>query len=87
MNARHIAAYFLIALGLPSSLGLDAIASPAPFHAQVAQVPNSRELVRQGNQFRQAGQLSQAAAAYRAAIQLEPDYPPAHNNLGLILYE
>ncbi|HEY9646825.1 MAG TPA: CHAT domain-containing protein, partial [Chroococcidiopsis sp.] len=46
-----------------------------------------RELVRQGNQFRQAGQLSQAAAAYRAAIQLEPDYPPAHNNLGLILYE
>ena len=32
-----------------------------------------------------AGQLEQAAAAYREALRLKPDYAEAHNNLGIAL--
>src|SRR5262249_23058725 len=35
-----------------------------------------------GIALQEQGQLDEAVACYRTAIQLKPDYPDAHNNLG-----
>ncbi|MGN6085443.1 tetratricopeptide repeat protein [Trinickia sp.] len=40
-----------------------------------------------GNALRDAGKLGDAVAAYRRAVELEPDYAQAHNNLGNALRE
>ena len=39
----------------------------------------------EGHQFQQQGNLEQAAAAYRKAIIVKPDYAEAYNDLGVIL--
>lgn len=38
-----------------------------------------------GAALREAGRLDEAAAAYRRAVSLEPDYAPAHSGLGSVL--
>ena len=40
----------------------------------------------QGLELWYAGKLEEAAAAFRRAIKVKPDYAKAHNNLGAALY-
>ena len=42
-------------------------------------------LKNEGNRLLNTGQVDAAAAAYRAALAVDPDYVPALNNLGLLL--
>jgi cold shock CspA family protein len=40
-----------------------------------------------GNALRAGGEVKEAIAHYRRALEIDPDYHIAHNNLGLALYE
>lgn len=39
----------------------------------------------EGRQFQQIGELQRAAAAFRHAVQIKPDYAEAYNDLGVVL--
>jgi len=47
--------------------------------------PRAEALLRHGNDHLLAGRLADAAAAYREALSLHPDYPAAAGNLGNVL--
>lgn len=47
--------------------------------------PSAEQLKNEGNRLLNAGQVEAAAAAYRAALEVDPAYVPALNNLGLLL--
>src|SRR5579859_3165167 len=49
------------------------------------QLVEATDHVRRGNLLRAEGRAEEASAAYRAAINLEPEYAEAHNNLGELL--
>lgn len=46
---------------------------------------SAEELKNEGNRLLNGGQVEAAAAAYRAALEVDPAYVPALNNLGLLL--
>lgn len=45
---------------------------------------NAGQYVARGHRLSQAGRFVEAESCYRKAIELSPDYPMAHNNLGWI---
>ncbi len=57
----------------------DATAIDAPRHAELTQ--QCIDLKKNGDAYFELGQLNAAAACYRQAIDCNPDYAEAHNNL------
>jgi len=55
---------------------------PTPTPA-ASPTPSASEYMEMGLDYRDAGQLDEAAAAFEAATQLDPDFAEAHYNLGL----
>ena len=39
-----------------------------------------------GNSYYKQGNLDQAIAKYQKALQIDPNFAQAHNNLGLVYY-
>ena len=50
--------------------------------AQMSALERCAQLKDQGNEFLTAGQLKEAEKCYRQALTIDPNYAPAHNNLG-----
>lgn len=63
----------------------EATATPVP--PTVTPTPSAEDHFKQGEVYRNQGELAKALTEYQAAVELEPDNPQAHNDLGAILID
>ena len=76
----------LVALGLVMSTGTAIVLVRSLDWVEILSPANPEKgYVRQGLAYYQQGDLERATTAYRKAIELNPDYAPAHQQLSLIL--
>jgi Flp pilus assembly protein TadD len=76
------------AVGLDHMAQGDAASAEQALREAVALAPDSAEYQKNlGNALRMLGRPDDAAVAYTTALQLDPAYLPAYNNLGLVQFE
>lgn len=59
-------------------------ATPTPVPPTATPTPSAEDHLKQGEVYRNQGELAKALAEYQAAVELEPDDPQTHSNLGAI---